>query len=137
VIDRVLLDGPKRPLDSAQWAGAIDSVGGSTLAAILSQLQVHGSVACCGLVGGHELHTTVFPFILRGVNLLGIDSNTCPNHVRESAWNRLTELLTDEMLREIRAETIGLEQIPEFSKRILDGDIRGRIVVDVNRLPNS
>ena len=138
VIGRELLEaGAKRPLDSALWAGAVDSVGGSTLAAILSQLQVHASVACCGLAGGHELHTTVFPFILRGVNLLGIDSNTCPNDARERAWNRLAASLTEERLRQIRTAIIGLEQIPEYSEKLLDGEISGRIVVDVKRPPAS
>jgi acrylyl-CoA reductase (NADPH) len=84
IIDRqVLGQGPSRPMDSARWAGAVDSVGGSTLATIISQLDTHASAASCGLAGGHELHTTVFPFILRGVNLLGIDSNTCPT---EHGW---------------------------------------------------
>ncbi|MEX0747366.1 MAG: MDR family oxidoreductase, partial [Rhodothermales bacterium] len=138
VIDRGLLgEGPKRPLDSAQWAGAVDSVGGATLAAILSRLQTHGSVAACGLAGGHELHTTVFPFILRGVNLLGIDSNTCPNDLRERAWSYLSHALTEDMLGEIRSAIIGLEEIPEFSERLLAGDLRGRVVVDVNRYPSS
>src|SRR5690606_16043868 len=78
VIDREELGrGPARPMDSARWAGAVDAVGGETLAAILSQLDRHGCVAACGLAGGASLQTTVFPFILRGVSLLGIDSNTC------------------------------------------------------------
>ena len=129
----VLGAGPERPLDSARWVGAVDSVGGTTLAAILSQLQVHGSVASCGLAGGHELSTTVFPFILRGVNLLGIDSNTCPNETRVRAWQLLSELLTPDLIEEMKFAEIGLAEIPEYSDRILAGAIQGRVLVDVNR----
>lgn len=125
--------GPLRPLDSARWAGAVDTVGGATLAAILSQLGRHGSVTACGLAGGHELQLTAFPFILRGVRLLGIDSNTCPLNRRLMAWNRIADLVSPDVLSEIKAETISLEDVPKFSGILLDGKIQGRIVVDVNR----
>lgn len=126
-----LAQGARRPMDSARWAGAVDVVGGSTLAAVISQLRLHASVAACGLAGGHELHTTVYPFILRGVNLLGIDSNTCPHDRRVEAWGRIAQLLRRDVLDYIQSEMITLEQIPEYSERILDGRIQGRIVVDV------
>jgi len=124
-------DGPSRPMESGRWAGAIDAVGGDTLASLIAQLQRHGSVASFGNAGGHELHTTVLPFILRGVNLLGIDSNTCPNDRRRVAWDRLAELLTDDHFDHIQARTITLGEIPEASRDILTGRVRGRILVDV------
>lgn len=124
-------DGPARPMESGAWAGAIDAVGGETLATLIAQLQRHGSVASFGNAGGHELHTTVLPFILRGVNLLGIDSNTCPNDRRRVAWGRLAELLTDDHYARIRARTIPLDEIPDASRDILNGQVRGRILVDV------
>lgn len=124
-------DGPTRPMESGTWAGAIDAVGGNTLATLLAQLQRHGSVASFGNAGGHELHTTVLPFILRGVNLLGIDSNTCPNDRRRTAWNRLADLLTDDHFEHIHARTISLDDLPAVSRAILDGQVQGRILVDV------
>ena len=124
-------DGPARPMDAGTWAGAIDAVGGDTLATILSQVQRHGSVAAFGNAGGHALHTSVLPFILRGVNLLGIDSNTCPNARRRTAWERLADLLTDTHYERIHAETIALDAIPEAARRIVEGQVQGRILVDV------
>ena len=128
---RTFEDGPSRPMESGSWAGAIDAVGGDTLATLIAQLQRHGSVAAFGNAGGHELHTTVLPFILRGVNLLGIDSNTCPNDRRWTAWSRLADLLADERYDRIRTRTITLDEIPEASREILNGKVRGRILVDV------
>lgn len=124
-------DGPERPMESGTWAGAIDAVGGDTLAALISRVQRHGSVAAFGNVAGHELHTSVLPFILRGVNLLGIDSNTCPNDRRRVAWGRLSDLLTDAHFEQIHARTISLDEIPAASRMILDGEVQGRILVDV------
>ena len=128
----VLGQGPQRALDSAQWAGAIDTVGGDTLAAVISTLGWHGCVAACGNASGFHLNTTVFPFILRGVNLLGIDSNTSPLEERRSAWHRLSTDLPVSMLDQIITETIGLEQVPAMSEQVLQGGVRGRIVVDVH-----
>jgi acrylyl-CoA reductase (NADPH) len=125
--------GPERPMERARWAGAVDAVGGPTLAALLAQTQTHGSVAAFGLAQSHELHTTVFPFILRGVNLLGIDSNTCPPERRERAWARLRELLTDADFERLHHATIGLGELPAWSDRITRGETRGRVVVDVSR----
>ena len=111
----------------------MDTVGGTTLASIITQLDRHGSVAACGLVGGHELNTTVFPFILRGINLLGIDSNTAPMERRRRAWSRLANTLSNDILQTIKADLIGLDEIPAYSERILAGEIQGRLVVDVHR----
>ena len=131
VIDRSSLSaGPQRPLDSSRWIGAVDSVGGTTLSAILSCTGRHGVVASCGLVGGAELHTTVYPFILRGVSLIGIDSNTCPNDRRDAAWDRIGKTLTPEVAARV-ASTIDLEEIPARSLDVLAGQVTGRLVVRV------
>ena len=124
-------DGPERPLESGKWAGAVDAVGGQTLATLIAQLKRHGSVAAFGNAAGHRLDTSVLPFILRGVNLLGIDSNTCPTPRRRTAWRRLATLLSDEDFDRIGTRTISLGEIPAASQELLDGRVRGRIVVDV------
>ena len=118
-------------MESGRWAGAIDAVGSGTLATLIAQTQRHGSVAAFGNAGGHELHTTVLPFILRGVNLLGIDSNTCPNDRRRTAWGRLADLLTDAHYDRIHARTISLDDVPRASREILAGKVQGRILVDL------
>ena len=126
-----LASGAERPLDSATWSGAVDTVGGATLSAVLSRVGRHGIVAACGNAGGHEFTTTVFPFILRGVRLYGIDSNTSANDERERVWARMAELMpslpVDQMF-----DIISLAEVAEASERILRGDVRGRLVVDVN-----
>lgn len=127
----VLGQGAQRPLDSARWAGAVDSVGGDTLSAILSQTGRHGAVAACGLAGGAELETTVFPFILRGVALLGIDSNTCPPQMRQEAWDRLGDAFSNGALDAVERTTIGLSDVPAWSEKIVTGETVGRVVVDV------
>ncbi|MBV9656961.1 MAG: oxidoreductase [Verrucomicrobia bacterium] len=119
-----------KPLDSERWAGGVDAVGGETLAAVLRQTRTHGSVAACGLAGGAHLPTTVHPFILRGVNLLGIDSNTCPRPRREQAWQRLATDL-DRAKLERMIEVIALRDVPRYAEEILAGKVRGRVVVDV------
>jgi acrylyl-CoA reductase (NADPH) len=124
-------NGPDRTLETGKWAGAVDAVGGSTLATLISQIQRHGSVASFGNAGGHQLNTTVLPFILRGISLLGIDSNTCPVPRRKRAWDRLASLLSAEDFQDMTARIIGLEEIPTVSQEILDGAIRGRVVVNV------
>jgi acrylyl-CoA reductase (NADPH) len=132
IVPRSAFDqGPDRPMEAGTWAGAIDAVGGKTLATLIAQLERHGSVASFGNAGGHELHTTVLPFILRGVNLLGIDSNTCPNERRRSAWSRLAATLSSEDLRAMTARTVSLAEVPEACRDVLDGGVRGRILVDV------
>jgi acrylyl-CoA reductase (NADPH) len=133
VIDRAALaTPPTRPLDRERWEGAIDAVGSATLATILTQLKYRASVAACGLAGGNDLPTTVIPFLLRGVNLLGIDSVMCPRDLRIEAWRRLThDLPLDRLNRMI--EEIPLSQVAGLAPRILGGQIRGRTVIDVHR----
>ena len=126
----VLGEGPERPLDKGKWAGAIDSVGGATLAAVLSQTKRHGAVAACGLASGAEFETSVYPFILRGVNLLGIDSNTCPLDRRLEAWNRLAKEMPKDVLDDI-TEVISLEEVPAKCEELMAGRVKGRIVVEV------
>jgi acrylyl-CoA reductase (NADPH) len=123
---------PTRPLDRERWDGAIDAVGGVTLATILTQLKYRASVAACGLAGGNDLPTTVIPFLLRGVNLLGIDSVMCPSEPRVEAWKRLVrDLPLDRLDRMI--EEIPLSQVAGLAPRILGGQLRGRTVIDVRR----
>jgi acrylyl-CoA reductase (NADPH) len=131
IVDRAsLAAGPARPLDTERWAGAVDSVGSTTLATILTQLKYRGSVAACGLVGGNDLPASVIPFLLRGVKLLGIDSVMCPHEERRVAWQRLAADLPMAKL-DAMTETVALEALPELGQRILAGDTRGRIVVDL------
>jgi acrylyl-CoA reductase (NADPH) len=121
---------PVRPLDRERWAGAVDAVGGMTLATVLTQLKYRGSVAACGLAGGSDLPATVIPFLLRGVNLLGIDSVMCPHDERVEAWDRLTHGLPLAKL-EAMTQTVPLAEVPALAPRILKGEVRGRIVVDL------
>jgi len=131
LIDRASLAArPSRPLDSERWAGAIDAVGGATLATILTQLKYRASVAACGLAGGSDLPASVIPFLLRGVDLLGIDSVMCPREERVEAWNRLVRDLPLDRLDRM-TETMPLSAVPEAAPKILAGQIRGRVVVDV------
>jgi acrylyl-CoA reductase (NADPH) len=131
LIDRATLaKPPARPLDTERWAGAVDAVGSTTLATILTQLKYRASVAACGLAGGNDLPTTVFPFLLRGVNLLGIDSVMCPKPLREAAWARLVRDLPMDKLDRL-TETVPLAALPEWGAKILKGGVRGRVVVDV------
>ena len=120
-----------RPLESARWAGAVDTVGGETLAAVLAALRPHASVAACGNARSADLATTVFPFILRGVNLLGVDSNTCPVALREAAWACLARDVDRAALRALTT-TVPLADVPAWAETILRGEVRGRVVVDVN-----
>jgi acrylyl-CoA reductase (NADPH) len=132
IIDRALLaKAPERSLDSERWAGAIDAVGSTTLATILTQLKYRGSVAACGLAGGNDLPTTVIPFLLRGVNLLGIDSVMCPLPERRAAWERLVRDLPMDKL-DAMTETVNLAALPGLAGAILKGETRGRVVIDVN-----
>ncbi len=131
LIDRATLAAkPARPLDAERWAGAIDAVGGTTLATILTQLKYRASVAACGLAGGSDLPATVIPFLLRGVNLLGIDSVMCPRDERIEAWRRLVHDLPLDRLDRM-TEIVPLSALPGLAPKILSGATRGRIVVDV------
>jgi len=130
IIDRAeLAKSPARPLDSERWAAAVDAVGSTTLATILTQLKYGGSVAACGLAGGNDLPASVVPFLLRGVNLLGIDSVMCPQDRRRAAWARLVRDLPMEKLDELTTTT-SLAALPRLAQDILKGSVRGRIVVD-------
>jgi acrylyl-CoA reductase (NADPH) len=130
VIDRNELTGPARPLAKERWAGGIDSVGFTTLANLLSMTKYRGAIAACGLAGGMDLPSSVAPFILRGVCLLGIDSVMCPTELRNTAWMRLATDLDRSKLAEITHE-IGLDDVIEAGVRILAGEVRGRIVVKI------
>jgi acrylyl-CoA reductase (NADPH) len=131
IIDRTTLaQPPARPLDSERWAGAIDAVGGTTLATVLTQLKYNASVAACGLAGGSDLPTSVIPFLLRGVNLLGIDSVMCPKPRREAAWARIARDLPMDKL-DAMTSVVPLAELPDLAGQILKGVIRGRVVVDV------
>jgi acrylyl-CoA reductase (NADPH) len=133
LIDRAALAAkPTRPLDRERWAGAIDAVGGATLATILTQLKYRASVAACGLAGGSDLPASVIPFLLRGVNLLGIDSVMCPRDERIEAWDRLARDLPLARLESL-TESVSLADVPALAPRILKGEVRGRIVIDLSR----
>ena len=132
LIDRQQLATPSgRPLDKERWAGAVDVVGGETLAAVLRQTRYRGTVAACGLTGGNDLPTSVLPFILRGVNLMGIDSVSCPTEVRTAAWERLGRDLPTDLLDSLTTVE-PLSRVPALAEDIVAGRIRGRVVIDVN-----
>jgi acrylyl-CoA reductase (NADPH) len=130
VIDRNELSGPAKALGKERWAGGIDSVGSTTLANLLSMTKYGGAIAACGLAAGMELPTSVAPFILRGVCLLGIDSVMCPIELRKVAWTRLARDLDRSKLTEITHE-IDLGEVIEAGAKILAGQVRGRIVVKI------
>ena len=130
VIDRKELAGPPRPLAKERWAGGIDVVGSATLANMLSMIRYRGAVAACGLAGGMDLPATVAPFILRGVSLLGIDLVMRPLGDRRAAWQRLETDLDRTKLAEMTTE-IGLAEVIEAGRSIVDGQVRGRIVVKI------
>ncbi len=131
IVDRGELSAPaERPLGAARWAGCVDSVGGTTLGTVLSQMAYGASVAAVGLAGGPKLETTVLPFLLRGVNLLGIDSVMCPKPRRVAAWQRLAETLPLDKLDAMTSEA-ALGDLPGLAKDILKGRVRGRTVIDI------
>lgn len=131
IVDRnELADNPSRPLLSERWAGCIDAVGGDTLAHVLAEMAYGGSVAACGLAGGNGLATTVIPFLLRGVNLLGIDSVQCPREERLAIWDRLATAMagTADKLESMTSE-VGLADVAGLAPEILAGKVKGRTVV--------
>ncbi|HET8918814.1 MAG TPA: MDR family oxidoreductase [Xanthobacteraceae bacterium] len=130
IINRNELTGPARPLAKERWAGGIDAVGSTTLANVLSMTRYGGAVAACGLAGGMDLPTTVAPFILRGVSLIGIDSVMCPLPHREAAWRRLEADLDRDKIAAM-ANEIGLDDVIAAGRRIVEGKVRGRIVVKI------
>ncbi|MGY8634673.1 MDR family oxidoreductase [Bradyrhizobium sp. 14AA] len=130
VIDRNELTAPAKPIAKERWAGGIDSVGSTTLANLLSMTKYGGAIAACGLAAGMDLPSSVAPFILRGVCLLGIDSVMCPIEPRKAAWQRLASDLDRTKLSEITHE-ISLGEVSEWGAKILAGQVRGRIVVKI------
>jgi acrylyl-CoA reductase (NADPH) len=131
IIDRAeLAELPSRPLGRERFAGAIDNVGGATLSNLLTQISYGGSVAAVGLTGGSELSSTVLPFLLRGVNLLGIDSVMCPKTPRVETWRRVARDLPMDKLREM-VEIHSLDDLPRLGAEILAGGVRGRAVIKV------
>jgi acrylyl-CoA reductase (NADPH) len=132
LIDRAELSGPVKPLARMRWAGAVDSVGSVTLANIVSQTAYGGTVTACGLAQGADLPTTVHPFILRGVKLVGIDSVHCPVALRRRAWARLAEDLDRAKLASMTSR-VPLAEVPRVAADIVAGRVRGRIVVDIPR----
>ncbi len=130
VIDRSELESDSRPLEKQRWAGVVDTVGNKVLATALAQMNYGGAAAICGLAGGFALPTTVMPFILRGVNLLGVDSVSCPFEKRQAAWQAVLELLPASYFEDA-CETISLEQVPEFAQRIIKGQVTGRVLVQL------
>jgi acrylyl-CoA reductase (NADPH) len=130
VIARASLAGSPRPLAKERWAGAVDTVGSTTLANVLSMIRYGGAVAACGLAGGMDLPATVAPFILRGVSLLGIDSVMAPLNLRDAAWRRLAADLDRQKLAKM-VEEIGIESVIATGKKIIEGGVRGRLVVKI------
>ncbi len=132
IIDRQSLSEPGKPLGKERWAGAVDSVGSHTLVNVCAGMRYGGVIAACGLAQGMDFPATVAPFILRGVTLAGIDSVMRPLEDRIEAWDRLAALINHDMLSEI-SEEIGLSDVVSTAGELLKGNVRGRVVVDVNR----
>ncbi|MBO7747592.1 acryloyl-CoA reductase [Paenibacillus sp. MWE-103] len=126
-------EGERKPLRAERWAAAVDPVGGPSLPYVLSTIRYGGSVALSGLTGGGEFPATVFPFILRGVNLLGIDSVLCPAPLREALWRRIGTDWKPERLEAMEADELALDRLPEALPAILKGGVRGRTIVKVAR----
>ena len=130
IIDRKELSEPGRPLGKERWVAGVDSVGSHTLANVLAQTKTHGAIAACGLAQGMDLPTSVAPFILRGVALLGVDSVMCPMALRLEAWKRLASDLDRSLLASM-TKTIPFNSVIETAATILKGQIRGRVVVEM------
>lgn len=131
IIDRAeLAELPSRPLGRERFAGAIDNVGGATLSNLLTQIAYGGSVGAVGLTGGSEVSSTVLPFLLRGINLLGIESVMCPKEPRVETWRRVARDLPMDKLRTM-VEIHGLDDLPRLGKEILSGRVRGRTVIKI------
>ena len=130
IIERKELAGASKPLGPERWAGGIDTVGSATLASVLSMTRYGGAIAACGLAGGMDLPATVAPFILRGVSLIGIDSVMCPLERRREAWKRLASDIDAGKLATMTSE-IDLAGVMDAGRRIVEGAVRGRIVVKI------
>lgn len=121
-----------KPLDPERWAGAVDAVGGAILGNLVGQLRYGASVACCGNAGGIAFNSNVLPLLLRGVNVLGINSVMCPIARRKQAWERISQDLPMAHLDAL-TQVVGLEDLPEMANKILKGEVRGRAVIDVRK----
>ncbi len=132
VLDAAELTASKRPMDSERWAGAVDVVGGEIMAGVIKGMAYGSTIAACGLAQSHELHTTVFPFILRGVTLAGVDSVMCPYEKRVVAWKRLAEVLPADQMAKAASRTISLAEVPDYCAQMVAGKIQGRVIVDLN-----
>jgi acrylyl-CoA reductase (NADPH) len=133
IVNRATLTEPGGPLGSARWDGAVDTVGGETLAGVLRTLAYGASVAACGNAGGIPFTTTVLPFILRGVNLLGVDSLPVPAERRRAIWARIEQALPQEALERITARVAPLAEAPALGRQLVEGSgLQGRVVIDVN-----
>lgn len=131
VLPRSEFEEKARPLDKSRWAGAVDTVGGDILAKVLSEMNYDGRVATVGLASSFALNTTVMPFILRGVDLLGVDSVMIPFERRVQAWKRLAEELPQEIMDQV-SEEVSLEQLPERAQNMIEGKVKGRVLVNPN-----
>lgn len=131
VVNAGTLEDGGKPLEKAQWAAAIDNVGGDVLGWLVRTLQPWGSVASIGLAGGAQLETTVMPFILRGVSILGITSANCPMDRRRHTWSRIAADLKPAHLEAVVAKTITLDELAQACEALLKGEHRGRVVVDL------
>jgi len=131
IVSREQMAEPARPLEKQRWAGAVDTVGDNILGRILSETDYGGVVTACGLAASFKLPTTVMPFILRNVRLQGVDSVMCPYARRQEAWKRLQAHLPDNAVGDI-AQIIALNELPDYAERITNGQIKGRVVVDLN-----
>lgn len=130
-ISRHDLEWGQRPLESARWAGCIDSVGGDMLSGICAAIRPWGNIASCGLAGGIGLKTTVMPFIIRGVSLIGIDSPMCPYAIREEIWPKLANEWKPRNMEMIRAKVVGLNELSSIFNGMLEGNSLGRVVVEI------
>ncbi|GGI82386.1 MDR family oxidoreductase [Shewanella gelidii] len=130
ILPREELEKDARPLERQRWAGVVDTVGNKVLAAALAQMNYGGSVAACGLAGGFALPTTVMPFILRGVNLLGVDSVACPYDKRVAAWDAILALLPESYYAQA-CQTVALADVPEYAAKIVKGQVTGRVLIQL------
>jgi acrylyl-CoA reductase (NADPH) len=131
IVTREEMAAPARPLERQRWAGAVDTVGDTILARIIAETNYGGVVTACGLAASFKLPSTVMPFILRNVRLQGVDSVSCPFERRQEAWQRLQKQLPESALGEI-AQVISLADLPEYADKITEGQVKGRVVVDLN-----
>ena len=130
VIDRAEFEQDAKPLEKQRWAGVVDTVGNKILAKALAQIDYAGAAAICGLAGGFALPTTVMPFILRGVNLLGIDSVHCPLDKRQAAWEQVIATLPDSFYQQA-CQKISLKDVPSYADKIIKGQVTGRVLVSL------